>query len=388
MSGSSDWRASISAIERYENVQKLSAKMAAGIVTFSRSAFEVEIEHFNMAATRKVYEALFRPVNDNPVDDSAPTDTPVHDAPQPSASKSKPGIEIGPYPDCHVVGKGITSTVYNSRPRFRALKVITRRCGEPHNPAREAKVLSLLKKPCIPLLETFFDDEQRFVMVFPYMPLTLRAVLKRKTQLSDMFIRRVFIDIFNALKFIHSQGIIHRDIKPSAVLIAGMAGPAYLADFGIAWHPTLSATTEPADNKILDVGSGPYRAPEVLFGNKSYGPPVDMWAAGAMLAEVCRRPVSRTLFESPPWNEDGNQLGLILSMFQTIGSPTRESWPEAQSFRTPPFEMYRSFPARPWDQILPEIDREWREVVAACVKYNSSRATAEQVLQFNCLREK
>jgi len=295
-----------------------------------------------------------------------------------NSEEQEPGLQIGPYENCQYVASGVTAEVY--RFKDRAFKVIVEtRDMEPHNPAREAKILELLQRPCIPLLETFRDQEQRFVLVFPYMPLTLGDLLKKGVPLADTQIRNLFTDLFNALHHIHSQGIIHRDIKPSALLLASPSGPAYLSDFGTAWHPELSAATEPADEKVLDIGTGPYRAPEVLFGNKSYGTAVDMWGAGAMLAECCRQPVSGSLFESRSVHEDGNQLGLILSIFKTIGSPTRETWPEAEHFKTPPFDIYRVFERRGWEGILPDVGPDWRELVAALVRYDSSRATAEQV---------
>lgn len=246
----------------------------------------------------------------------------------------------------------------------------------------------------IPLLETFRDQEQRFVLGFPYMPLTLAAFLEKSSApLSNSQITRIFSAVFGALQYIHSQGIIHRDIKPSAVLLSSTNlstdnnkysnnnnSHIYLSDFGTAWHPTLSSQTEPGTNKILDIGTGPYRAPEVLFGNKSYSTPIDMWATGVMLSECCS-PTGKPLFESRPVHEDGNQLGLILSIFKTIGSPTKESWPEAASFRTPPFEMYRFFEGRKWEDILPGVEEKWRGIVARLVKYESgSRASAEEMV--------
>lgn len=248
---------------------------------------------------------------------------------------------------------------------------------EPHNPFREAKILALLKKPCIPLLETFRDHEQRFTLVFPYMPLTLSGLVEQGS-LTSVQVRTIFMDVFQALKDVHSKGIIHRDIKPQAILLASPDGPAYLSDFGTAWHPDLSISSEPADAKILDIGTGPYRAPEVLFGDKSYGTAVDIWGAGCMLAECARQPPS-PLFESRAVHEDGNQLGLILSIFKTIGSPTRDSWPEAQYFRTPPFEIYQTFEGRPWEDILSDVDEGWADMVKKMVRYDSNRMTAEKV---------
>lgn len=287
-------------------------------------------------------------------------------------------LKIGSYAQCSYIASGVTADVFRSGDR--ALKVITEtRDMQPHDHLRETKILGLVGRQCIPLLETFHDQEQRFVLVFPYMPLSLEAVLARADEpLSPRRLRSYFVDIFGALAHIHGMGIIHRDVKPSAFLLQSPDGPALLSDFGTAWHPTLSEAVEPADGKVLDIGTGPYRAPEALFGNQAYGPSVDMWAAGAMLAESARSPPS-SLFTSPPAHEDGSQLGLILSIFKTIGTPTTQTWPEAVGFKTPPFEMYRVFEPRPWEDILPEVNPQIRALVASLIKYDSTRATAEQV---------
>lgn len=286
------------------------------------------------------------------------------------------GETFGSYQNCHYVASGVTAQVY--RCKDRALKIITETHNiEPHDPFREAKILDRLKKPCIPLLETFRDQEQRFTLVFPYMPLTLSGLLEQGS-LTSAQIRIIFTDILQALRDIHDRGIIHRDIKPQAILLASPDGPAYLSDFGTAWHPELSVSNEPPDAKILDIGTGPYRAPEVLFGDKAYTTAVDMWGTGCMLAEAARRPPT-PLFESRAVHEDGNQLGLILSIFKTIGSPTRESWPEAQSFRTPPFDFYQVFEGRPWREMLQGVDEGWADMIVRMVKYDSGRMTADQV---------
>lgn len=300
------------------------------------------------------------------------------------SAASDDGLRIGSYRGCKLIASGVTSEVYKVKDR--ALKVIVETHNlEPHNPTREAKILETLKPLCIPLLETFRDQEQRMVLVFPFMPFTLADVLDKGAPIPLQQLKSHFRDLFSALSYIHAQGIVHRDIKPSAVLLESPDGPAWLGDFGTAWHPRLSRTAEPPREKILDIGTGPYRAPEVLFGDREYGAPVDMWAAGALLAECCRDP-PQPLFESRSAHEDGNQLGLILSIFKTLGTPTPETWPEAVGFRTPPFEMYQVYEGRPWADILPGADEEFRELVAALVKYDKTRATAEQALEHSCLQ--
>ncbi|PHH71290.1 hypothetical protein CDD82_6598 [Ophiocordyceps australis] len=168
--------------------------------------------------------------------------------------------------------------------------------------------------------------------------------------------------------------------SPSALLLASPNGPALLSDFGTAWHPDLSAADEPPLNKILDIGTGPYRAPEVLFAHRAYGPSVDMWALGVMLSEASRTtPPPTPVFESRPVDEDGNQLGLILSIFKTLGTPTPETWPEAAHFTVSPFELWTVFPHRPWHEILPDVDPVWRDLIAALIRFDSRRATASAV---------
>jgi len=275
-----------------------------------------------------------------------------------------------------------------------ALKIITEtRDVEPHNPQREIKILTQLCHPSIIKLEsTTKDAEGRLVLVFPYMPLTLAKLIGEGAMPAPpATTKSIFRQTFEALAYLHAQDIIHRDIKPSNILLslgpstkaAGAAGAAdyhvQLADFGTAWHPELSKHDEPRAHKVLEVGTTCYRAPETLFGNRGYGSSLDLWATGTMLAECVRDPPT-PLFESRGGDEDGNQLGLILSMFKTLGTPTRETWPEAQAFTTPPFEWYQEFPARRWEDLLPAARVEERALVAGLVCFESGRRlTAQQV---------
>lgn len=249
----------------------------------------------------------------------------------------------------------------------------------PHNPHREAKILRLLRRPCVPLLDVFRDQHQQLVLAFPYMPLTLATLFEQSPRgISTEQIRAIFSEVLSALADIHAQGIIHRDIKPEAILLASPQGPALLSDFGTAWHPEMSLAQEAADDKILDVGTGPYRSPEALFGDKSYGPALDMWGLGVALAEALVSPPN-PIFESRSAHEDGSQLGLILSIFKTLGTPTKETWPEAEAFKVSPFELWTIFPSRPWVEILPDVEPVWRNLVSALLRYDGNRLTAEQV---------
>ncbi|KAG6005194.1 hypothetical protein E4U43_000620 [Claviceps pusilla] len=382
MSSSPEWKASLSMLDRYTIIQHLQASLPADK---RNDAISIEQHAFQNSSSRNEYDAAVHDATSRIT--SCTTLTPEDSS---DTTTTHAGITIGSYPNCEPVGEGVTSTVYRSGSY--ALKVITASCNlEPHNPQREASILSelhALQPPpdhIVRLVTAFRDQDSRRVLVFPYHILTLEAVLSRSPSvpLARSDIGHIFKDILHALAFIHKHGILHRDVKPSAVLLDSLSGPAFLSDFGTAWHPGLSTHTELASNKILDIGTGPYRAPEVLFANKAYGTPIDMWATGVMLAEAITSP-PKAPFESRPAHEDGNQLGLILSMIKTLGTPTEETWPEAKTFKVSPFELWAVFPQRSWEEILPDVHAPFRDLVARLLRFESGdRMTAEEASSAN-----
>ncbi|KAI1007467.1 hypothetical protein K3495_g757 [Podosphaera aphanis] len=354
----------------------LKAKGVAYTKDLHTTATELENQAYNVSDSREAYDAACNvPAGERSINNI------IEETPEPTS----PGIRIGEYLSCHQVSTGFCSQVY--RCKNVALKVITHTHNiEPHNPRLEIKMLSDLSHPSIiKLTSNFRDTDSRLVLVFPYCPFTLSTFLSKGT-LSKPFVSSTFHDLFSALDYLHTQGIIHRDVKPSNILFASLNGPALLADFGTSWHPIYSLPVEPPTGKQIEVGTSTYRAPETLFGWRAYGTSLDVWATGVMLAECLRDPPA-PLFESRETTEDGNQLGLIMSMFQTIGTPTKKTWPEACAFNTPPFGWYREFPAKKWEAILQGADESGIDLVRKLVLWETgSRLTATEALSHPFLR--
>ncbi|SMR56396.1 unnamed protein product [Zymoseptoria tritici ST99CH_1A5] len=294
------------------------------------------------------------------------------------------GAHIGRFANAEHINDGIFSEIFRAEdqeadpPKVVALKITTpSMLTPPHDSVREARILSSIKcAQVVPLLETFRQQDGRFILVFPYFKHDLNVLLHER-RLPPTSRRTVLRDILSGLAYLHGQSIIHRDIKPSNILLSSPSGPALIADFGIAWSPS-DPSSEPDGTKILDVGTTCYRPPELLFGHSGYTTKLDMWAVGCVAAQiVCLN--GRTLFDA---GDLGSELALIKSIFQSLGTPDRDVWPEARSMPDWGKMNFTTYPAKAWSELLPDADQDGRDLVESLVKFESSwRLSAEDALK-------
>ncbi|XP_038411693.1 mitogen-activated protein kinase 15 isoform X2 [Canis lupus familiaris] len=158
------------------------------------------------------------------------------------------------------------------------------------------------------------ENDRDIYLVFESMDTDLNAVICKGRLLRDVHKRYIFYQLLRATKYIHSGRVIHRDQKPSNILLDSSC-VVKLCDFGLA-RPLSSLPEEPAGQALTDyVATRWYRAPEVLLSSSWYTPGVDMWSLGCILGEMLR---GRPLF---PGTSTLHQLELIL---ETIPPPSKE----------------------------------------------------------------
>lgn len=205
------------------------------------------------------------------------------------------GRNLGPYRIMEQIGKGGMATVYKayqpSVDRYVAIKVLPAHFAQ--DPTfverfeREARTIARLEHPHIlPVYDYGKADDGTTYIVMRYIEAGTLADLLAESVLFLEEGFRIFIQIGEALAYAHAQGVVHRDMKPSNVLM-DMHNQAFLTDFGLA--RIVEGDSSLTGSAIL--GTPAYMAPEQGEG-KPADERSDIYALGIMLYEMTtgRRP--------------------------------------------------------------------------------------------------
>ncbi|XP_073033469.1 cyclin-dependent kinase F-4-like isoform X1 [Primulina eburnea] len=177
---------------------------------------------------------------------------------------------------------------------------------------REVKSLRKMNHPNIVKLKEVIRENDVLYFVFEYMECNLYQLMKdRRNYLSEAEVRNWCFQVFQGLAYIHQRGYFHRDLKPENLLVS--KDVIKIADFGLARETN---SFPPFTNYV---STRWYRAPEVLLQAPTYGPPVDMWAMGAIMAE---------LFSLHPLFPGSSEPDEIFKICCVLGTPTKNDWPK------------------------------------------------------------
>lgn len=210
------------------------------------------------------------------------------------ASSFKAGSE-GPkttlyyYKILKMLGKGSFGKVYMASQvltnRVVAIKCLDKKAVKEDN--RKNKILhellmfkTLSDHPNVTQIYEVFENKKYFFFVMEYASGgDLLQLMKRKNRLTEHTARGIFIQLVRGLKYIHSKGILHRDIKLDNILLIEADGElkAKICDFGVSRFVK--------DHEVINeqCGTPAYIAPEIIRKKGYKGFTVDIWSLGVLL---------------------------------------------------------------------------------------------------------
>lgn len=227
---------------------------------------------------------------------------------------------LGPYRLEEVLGEGAIGVVYravrDSDCKTVALKVLKRDLSQDamyrSRFAREARAAAeVTNKHLVPILDAG-DADGRYYIASAYVPGgSLADRLESGGALPIRDTVRIAAGIAAGLDALHGAGLVHRDVKPSNIMLDAN-GSAALTDFGLAKGPAYTVLTKPGEV----MGTVDYLAPELIRGGGA-APASDVYSLGCTVYEC--------LIGAPPFAEK--------SLFELTAAHLEEAPPELRGRR-------------------------------------------------------
>lgn len=280
------------------------------------------------------------------------------------------------YEKISFLGEGQFATVYKAKDittgmivAVKKIKVGSRteaKDGINRTAIREIKFLRDLSHPNVISLLDVFGTKSNVSLVFDFMDTDLEVIIKdAKIVLTPGHIKAYTIMTLQGLEYLHSNWILHRDLKPNNLLI-NSDGILKLGDFGLAKNYG-------SPNKVYShqVVTRWYRAPELIYGAKIYSTGIDIWAVGCILAELLLR---------VPFLPGETDLDQLSQIFKVLGSPSEEDWPHVSTLAH--YVEFKHMPAIPFRDIFTAAGDDLITVISRMLALNPlKRCTCKEALK-------
>ncbi|XP_042398138.1 probable serine/threonine-protein kinase At1g54610 [Zingiber officinale] len=248
------------------------------------------------------------------------------------------------------IGQGTYSNVYKARDmltgKIVALKKVRFDNMEPESVkfmAREILILRQLDHVNVVKLEGLVTSRMTcsLYLVFEYMEHDLAGLAASPTiKFTEAQVKCYMRQLLSGLEHCHNNGVLHRDIKGSNLLIDN-EGLLKIADFGLATFFDPSRK-HPMTSRVVTLW---YRAPELLLGATDYGVGIDLWSAGCILAE---------LLAGKPIMPGRTEVEQLHKIFKLCGSPSEEYWKKSKLPHTTIFK-----PQQPYKRFIKETFKDF-----------------------------
>ncbi|KAJ3486131.1 hypothetical protein NLI96_g4470 [Meripilus lineatus] len=251
-------------------------------------------------------------------------------------------------------------------------RILTKRC------LREIKLE--LQITCLYDMDIVFRPDGNFDEVYLYeelMEADLHAIIRSQQPLSDAHFQSFIYQTLCGLKYIHSANVLHRDLKPGNLLVNADC-ELKICDFGLArgYSPGGSNTAKSAANQGFMteyVATRWYRAPEIMLSFANYGPAIDVWSVGCILAELL---AGKPIFKGRDYVDQLNQI------LHYLGTPAEDTLRRVGSPRAQ--DYIRSLPIKPrvpFQTLFPRANPLAIDLLSQLLHFDpAKRITCEQAL--------
>ena len=199
-------------------------------------------------------------------------------------------VVLGHYELVDVLGQGGMSVVFKGKHKMTdqevALKILPPELAA-HSQVKgrfleEAKALAALDHPNIVHLYNFGQENGYFVLAMQFVQgRTWERIILENKRMEWQASCKIAVDVLRALEYAHGRGVIHRDMKPSNVLVRAHDAMATVMDFGIAKMTTSTKLTATGQT----MGTVRYMSPEQVRGQE-VDLRTDIYSLGATLYEA------------------------------------------------------------------------------------------------------
>ena len=283
------------------------------------------------------------------------------------------------------VGEGTYGVVYRGRERstnqivaLKKVRMDKEKDGIPVTAVREMGILQRCRSHpnIVELLKVVQGKGSGIFFVFEYCEHDVGKLMQSmRKPFSVSEVKTLTIQLLSAVRFLHSIHVFHRDLKMSNLLLNN-AGTLKLCDLGLArqFMPHINKEKESNNGtytaKVVTLW---YRAPELLLGLRKYGPAIDMWAVGCIIAEFLKH---RPIFPGK------TEMDTIGRHFAELGAPNESIWP---GWSTLPLAKSFTIPNQPYNLLsihYAQFGDECVDLLVGLLTYDPEKRTdASSALQ-------
>ena len=203
-------------------------------------------------------------------------------------------MSLGNFSISRELGQGGMATVFLAEDKkfdtFVAIKLLKKEFVANENIRKrfvaEAKNMYRMSHPNIIKVTDLIDEGDTVAFVMEYIEgETLKEYTDRKGKLNDEEVKSIFIQVLDAVGYVHDNELVHRDIKPSNFMV-DKKGKVKLMDFGIAKNTNTSSSEYTQTGTGMQMGTPMYMSPEQIKSTKEVTASSDIYSLGVVLWQL------------------------------------------------------------------------------------------------------